>query len=228
MRQIFCASLLALICFANAYSQTPSPAAAPAPSSQPSVQPDAEKIEVLKAQLELMRQYDQRLLDTVYYTLGALGAAVFLIITLGWYTNFRLYKRDTDAMKQEIAASLASEARQVAEKAVSQVFGEVEQIKYQLLEREAKEWLGRGVYENVLAVQVKMVGASQRLGYDWRTSRALGEMIDVLKSIIHEPKQARLDDDTVMEISKMLDTLPAGFSTDVGIIRDLVRSARAK
>ncbi len=223
-----------LFCFfsysALIYAQTPSPTATPTPTPtiHSQTQSDGEKIAILQAQLELMRQYDQRLLNTVYYTLAALGTVVFLIVTLGWYTNFRLYKRDNEALKQEVISSLAAEARQAAEKVAAQMFNDLNDIKFELLKLEANQWEAEGVYGNVLGRHVEMAEVSSERGYDWRISRALGEMMRVLKIIVNNEKHSTLDGDTAIKITRMLDGLSAEHSADVDIIRQLVRSARAK
>lgn len=69
-------------------------------STQASNSPQSSvEIAILKAQLEVMRQYDQRLLNTVYWALGGIAGILILIVGLGWYTNFRLHKREVEELK---------------------------------------------------------------------------------------------------------------------------------
>jgi hypothetical protein len=66
------------------------------------------EIIALRAQLDLMQRYDQRLLETVYWSLGVVVTALAVIVGLGFYTNFRLYERDKVAMLQELRQELQS------------------------------------------------------------------------------------------------------------------------
>ena len=57
--------------------------------------------DMLRAQLEVMKQYDQRLLNTVYWALGTLAAVAAALVGFGWFANFRVYERDKNALAQE-------------------------------------------------------------------------------------------------------------------------------
>ena len=57
---------------------------------------------ILTAQYDLMRQYDQRLLNTVYWSLSVVGALVVGLTALNWYTNNRLYERDKAIYQKEL------------------------------------------------------------------------------------------------------------------------------
>jgi hypothetical protein len=64
-------------------------------------QPSPETI-ALRAQLEQMRTYDDRLLSTVQWTIGITVGVIVALAGLGWYSNFRAYKRDIEALKHEL------------------------------------------------------------------------------------------------------------------------------
>lgn len=93
---IVASSLLWVTLVSYAQAQAPGPISSPTPPTQ-----NNEEAIALKAQVELMRHYDQRLLNTVYWALGGMGAVVLLVVGLGWYTNFRLYKRDVEDLKKD-------------------------------------------------------------------------------------------------------------------------------
>jgi hypothetical protein len=67
------------------------------------------QIRVLKAQLEQMRFYDQRLLSTVYWALGFIGGLTAALVGLGWFANFRLHSRELGALRQELRGYLQEE-----------------------------------------------------------------------------------------------------------------------
>lgn len=67
----------------------------------------------LRAQIEIMRQYDQRLLATVYWSLGVLATITILLIGFGWFANFRLYERDKIALRQELIVFIQEELSKI-------------------------------------------------------------------------------------------------------------------
>lgn len=72
--------------------------ASPTPTiDQEQTESDAQ-VEALEAQLELMERYDQRLLDTVFWSLGIVVAIALGISTV----NFFVYKYDKDALKRDL------------------------------------------------------------------------------------------------------------------------------
>jgi hypothetical protein len=72
-----------------------SPRAAPAEEEQAQ---SRTQVEVLEAQLETMRQYDQRLLETVNLALGVVVAVSLAIIALNLFN----YKHDKDALSKDL------------------------------------------------------------------------------------------------------------------------------
>lgn len=61
---------------------------------------------VLRAQLAVMREYDQRLLDTIHWSLGGIVTAALVLVTAGWFANFRIYERDKLALQRELDESV--------------------------------------------------------------------------------------------------------------------------
>ncbi len=107
--------------------------AAPTPEASPSVseaagsltsEPAADsEVAALRAQLEVMRQYDERLLQTVYWALGTALALVLFAAGAGWYINFRLYDRDKQALLAELRLELETGTAGIRE-SLSQNLGE--------------------------------------------------------------------------------------------------------
>jgi hypothetical protein len=71
---------------------------------------------MLKAQLEVIRDYDQRLLATVYASLGGVFLLVVLVGGLNWFTNYRLYERERDSLKQSLQVASQEEAAKLAQR----------------------------------------------------------------------------------------------------------------
>jgi hypothetical protein len=84
---------------------------APAGSSS-ELQGDGEDA-ILRAQLELMRQYDERLLQTVYWALGTALTLVLFAAGAGWYVNFRLYERDKQALRSDLHSEVETQTASI-------------------------------------------------------------------------------------------------------------------
>jgi hypothetical protein len=63
----------------------------------------------LTAQNRLMKENQQNLLETVYWSLGTLVVIAGLLMGFSWYTNFRVYERDKLVLKQDLQAMLVEE-----------------------------------------------------------------------------------------------------------------------
>ncbi len=98
---------------------TPTPEVLPPTSDAPTSsssesQPDSEAA-ILRAQLDVMRQYDERLLQTVYWALGTALALVVFAASAGWYVNVRLYEREKEALRSELHLALETKIRDISE-----------------------------------------------------------------------------------------------------------------
>ena len=76
--------------------------------------PDSE-VAALRAQLEVMRQYDRRLMSTVYWSLGVLATVAIFLVGFGWFANFRLYERDKAALRLELQTTTQERLSQIKE-----------------------------------------------------------------------------------------------------------------
>ena len=204
----------------------------------------------LRAQLETMRSYDQRLLATVYWALGGLVALGAVLIGFGWFANFRVYERDKAALRQELLGVIASrlaeseshlsdrvsavstQLDETARAAASQAISPVKQItqelqselvflKYQMYEAEFDRWSAAGVHTNSLRVAVSMISIAQADLDEFWVSKALDRMRSAFKS------GARPDADGAREVQEVLDCLPPGFAADVQNLREALRASRS-
>lgn len=68
-------------------------------------QPSPEEI-ALRAQLQTIREYNDKLLSTVYWALGTVVTIVVLLIGFSWFASFRVSSREKEALKQELQGTL--------------------------------------------------------------------------------------------------------------------------
>jgi hypothetical protein len=224
---LFAISLTSCI---NAQTQTPPPAGTP--TSQVESQQSPEVI-ALRAQLDLMRQFDDRLLSTVYWSLGGMITIVVLIAGFSWFANNRLHEKDKAILRQELEsiireemskarAELAKAAREAAKSELNTLSEDIKFIKFELLETEANQWESKGVYANVLTTSRQMLDAIKDIGWPtFRVAKALEVMRTALKA------GAKPSAREASEITVILDQLPTEYSVDVENLRSLIKQARA-
>lgn len=68
------------------------------------------QIKLLENQIQLQREFQSAILDTVYWSLGGVFVAVGLLLGFGWFANFKVYDRDKQALQSDIDTRLRTSA----------------------------------------------------------------------------------------------------------------------
>jgi hypothetical protein len=68
-----------------------------------------DEVKLLKAELQVVKSYQDDLLSTVYWSLGTLATIAVLLIGFSWFANFRIYERDKAALRDELHLELNDE-----------------------------------------------------------------------------------------------------------------------
>jgi hypothetical protein len=116
------------------------------------------EISTLRAQLEVMRQYDRRLLSTVYWSLGGLLTIAALLIGFGWFANFRVYERDKAALAATLQADIEkrlSEIQRLTQSEVARRLQEIEE-KARLAGTTAADALGSRIDARIERLQTHL------------------------------------------------------------------------
>lgn len=107
-------SLIALVGATEVIAQTS--AASTAPPNTP-----ATEVAVLKAQLETIRQYQDRFISMAQWSLGTVIGLALALAAFSWYNNKTSYERDRDVLRQEskllseeVRAALLEEVRRAS------------------------------------------------------------------------------------------------------------------
>lgn len=241
-----------------AHSQrTPTQVAPPDPQpSAPDVLPTStvraaptEEVAVLRAQLETMEKYQERLLDTVYWSLGALGAVFLALIGFSWFTNFRVYDRDRAALAQDLRGvvheEVAGTQRELSTKldqwkkeaqesvrAAAAAIGdksrqEIQGLHYQLVRLEidlaqlqAEVWTAKKSHGNAFSALIRAAELGQLHGQDWVVSR----VIDRIEKTIQDMDGIFGSDLT--KIARFLDGLSDPNAVDAQRLREVLKSVR--
>lgn len=93
-------------------------AASTSTQASASVQPvttsaQANELAVVKAELAASQHFQEQILTTVYWSLGTIAGLAVLLVGYGWWTNFRIYDRDKQALEKELRTLVAQEARRL-------------------------------------------------------------------------------------------------------------------
>lgn len=176
-----------------------------------------------------MREYDQKLLQTVYWALNAVGGLVLIVVGLGWYTNFRLYKRDVIELKREVVnavkADMVKAAHEAARDAADKALRDIRKIQYAQLEQEAEKWEQQGVDANAILTYIRMIDIAK----SWMPEFQVPEILDnILRLLKKEDAQNSVKSLVSTEVTKALSSLPAEYASDVDAINNLLRSLKVK
>ncbi len=198
-----------------------------------------------------MKEYNQRLLETVYWALGVLITVILFVAGAGWYVNFRLYERDKASIQTDLEALIKKQVAsaftlfrqnadqkleeikklsfQSGEKAAENLSNKFEDLKhdiqymrYQLLENEAKDWKAKEVYGNELMCYFRMSEIAKNFGggWEWLLSNALEGLQN---SLI---RGAETDVEEKKDITRLLDGLGAEYSISVYAIKNLLQDQK--
>jgi hypothetical protein len=233
------------------HAESPTPTTVPSATPDPATNQSELDTEViaLRAQLEVMRQYDERLLETVYWALGTAVALILFAAGAGWYANFRSYQRDKESLKRELHLDLQSSARETSESLHSQAnqrIGKIEQsalqtvenatgklraqieelgreiayLTYQSLQKDAERWRDQNIRSNELRSYMQMLPMARRLGVGYEW--AISDTLQKLQEVLKAGAQP--DAEEVREITNLIDSLPGEYTIEVQRLRELLLS----
>lgn len=60
------------------------------------------KLQVLQTEVQVLKDFTQHILSTVYFTLGTVVLVLFSMVGFSWYQNIRVLERDKEAMRKSL------------------------------------------------------------------------------------------------------------------------------
>jgi len=221
--------------------------------SEARVSPTTESISDLKLELALLKQQNEiikggqaDLLQTVYFALGTVVLLALALTGYSWWTNFRVYERDKDALttnlnatiagattrlEGEVKLSLSGHTNEVNEK-VSSVKSELNaklasvqselnkglaRLEYDLVDLEADFYLSAESPSIAATSGIKQLKLAIQLDSGWRAKYAM----DAIKEAIED--DGELYEREIDETLRMLEKVPRLKEVEP----DVVEQARA-
>lgn len=231
---------------------TPTPTATTTPTPTAKTPPPAneksttDEVAILKAQLEQMKFYDQKLLSTVYWSLGAVITLTILIAGFSWFTNFRLYERDKESLRREMSLEIdkfrsdvkvlfseqKSSLSNSLENLVTEKFQEgftdidskLDRLKTELTRNqintnllEAKIWTTKGVYKNAMTVYMSTLEEATRKDQSQYYSSILNGILEIVE------KLDWITTHTMADLEKLFNALPKEQQISCDSIREKLK-----
>jgi hypothetical protein len=201
-----------------------------------SAAPSAISAEViaLRAQNEMLRLYSDKILATVYWALGAIAGVIVLVVGLGWYTNFRLYKKDLSGLENEMKSIIRSGLDSIQAKSLQHAAGSAESavriairnlksMEFQLRTMNARQLTKDGYFGNALLEYANALADDVNALPEYKITEILESMVELLKN--NKAKMA-LHSGTLSTAIRVLDKLPSQYATDVEAIKTILREVR--
>jgi hypothetical protein len=216
------------------------------PTEDPSSQASGlNETDLLRAQLETMKEYDRKLLQTVYWSLAGITMLAVLVAGFSWFSNLRLYQRDREALREELLALVTSSLSELREEnfnslreiqeTVDQMIDEhvssktsefdrkiewirsdSSRLRANQYELEARIWEAEGILANALTYYTYALSSSIEIGYTGGFSSTLTSIIRVLSEI------SSVSSWDSSNINPIIDKLPSDYVAEVTRIRELL------
>src|ERR1039457_2527385 len=221
-------------------SEPPSTVVTSVPTPAPTLN-STEEITVLKAQLAASEKYNERVLETSYWSIGITTGVFALLLGAQWLSNYRVHKREFEELRATVT-SLAKEHRENSEQLIAVKMAEIDkqlngkvdaqienlldrlrsetnalqgklrEFEYNFLELDAMDWISKGVLGNTLSAYVGMLNLAVIDGDDRRIMKLLGD----LKSLLKTPEQVILTAFTIGRVLEILEKLDKKYE----VLRD--------
>lgn len=199
---------------------------------------------LLRAQLDTVKEFDQRLLSTVQWSLGIVVASLAVLVGYNWYTNHRELEKDKAALKEDLGRGLkdledklqqvmranlvdAEKRLQEAGTAATETLREevnrrfFDQDMEELL-KTAEEWEAKDVPANGILYRLRIL---QKLG-PHAHDRTIGVHLAKIKDLLKVIKPQQLTASKTIEITEFLGTLSPKFDVEKTAILEVLRNLR--
>ena len=179
--------------------------------------PQGTQQEVINTWFEILKDYNDRLIATVYWSLGIVGVVFAGILGFSWLANFKIYERDKislenklDSNAAEASAKLELKLNELEAKLVKDLAKRLDGISNSIREdvREDIDEINRDILD--LKVE-RLLAESNEHTAAGSISLSISKLIEVCELIIKSPDHSVELDSALIEIHKLLQKGDAGL-----------------
>lgn len=165
------------------------------------------QIEVMKAQIEVMKGYQDKILSTVYWALGCVLSIVILMVGYGWFSNYKNQEAEINSIRDAvdiklkvIENGLSGDLKKYKTELIDYLKNgrddlttsyefdrlerEFELMSLSIMELEYDKWASNGNGFIATRMAATLINKSIKVGvHEHKLSSYVGLLIDGLKSI---------------------------------------------
>ncbi|WP_111854794.1 hypothetical protein [Acinetobacter oleivorans] len=197
------------------------------------------QIEVLKAQVEVMKSYQDKFLTTVYWSLGTVLGIVILLIGYNWFTNFKSQEKEVQTLKNFIQNELNQKKVMLTEdmdkkigetlrKQNDRIWGEIHRLKYETILSEFKYKKDLKLYSTCILNVNELMIVNKEISSNFRTQQILDLLVEILELADKENKQYILSSDILSTIHKTLNMVGDEYSMIKNKVNNLIKKMQSK
>jgi len=173
------------------------------------------QIEVLKAQVEVMKSYQDNFLTTVYWSLATVLGIVVLLIGYNWFTNFKSQEKELQSLKNHIEQELnvkKSDLDVSVNKKISSTIAQENNklkrdllnLKHKILLIEFNNYKNKQIYANCIRVIREIIVINKELSSEYRIREGLDNLVEIMELTFKEGKKYVMSSDTVSILQEIL------------------------
>jgi hypothetical protein len=192
------------------------------------------KLAVMEKELEVSKDFTQHILATVYFCIGTTIVVLFAMVGFGWFQNIRAYKRDKEALRQALTATLnehIAQKIQEVDKKANERFGVFDGKMADALEKTFQQLFELHISLESSIFRVAHIAKTPRTDFMEflnHAQRAIGKVsprvLDDALSVVQDylEKVERMNSSERTELLKFINLLPPENVAHVERIREVL------
>lgn len=207
-----------------AYAQ---PGPVPAPSVIRAVPVSDSEVSLLREQNKIIRDYQESILDTVYWALGALFVIAALLAGFGWWSNFKVYDKDKARLQEDLEAKVAQLEAELSLR-IENSRGELVRVVTEKSEAHLNRLLAEAsdLRNRVASTDSKVVGLNEAVG---SLDASLKTSVKAIRQLISEnAAELRQVEEHIWELKGVPSNILITQSQGILAARDAENPARVK
>lgn len=191
------------------------------------------QIEVLKAQVDVMKSYQDNFLTTVYWSLGAVLGIVVLLIGYNWFTNFKNQEKELQSLKNHIEQELIAKKSDLdisVNKQISSTIAKennklrrnILNLQHKIALMEFNNYKNKKSYANCIRMIREIIDINKELSYEYRIRDGLDNLVEIMELTFKEGKKYVMSTDIISILQEILLTVGDQYNPIKNRVNDLI------